>query len=431
MNWIVWLVLGVLGLSHQVRAQGLAGQAVFAKIRPMVFKVKTSPSAESPQASYGTGFVVDTSGLLMTNYHVVASSIVEPEKNHIYVMLENESLPAQILALDIVNDLALIRVKHRFSTAVKFSLRKLQQGQSIFSIGQPEDLNMAIVAGTYNNELEYGPYQIIHLSAPINAGMSGGPTVNAAGEVVGVNVSKNVNSSNLSFSVPARYAQSLFAIHRMQKEAPKTFWESMQTQLLDLQNVLTKEILHASQDTKEFHAWRIPQVPSYLKCWSSASRGDPDSPVEFEVAEESCSLPHSSYIDESTSIGSFSVGTDAVENRKLNSWQFFEQLGRQSTIWPAFAGGFGWMHTSREKLVTDGKCIYDVVVNTTGATFKISYCARAYVHFPKLQDTRVVLTSLDSSKSGLVVDLTFLGFTKENISQIFHLYFDKLTRGQL
>lgn len=438
MKWISYILFFLCFSQWKVFAADEAankgvsqsGQKVFAKVLPYVFKVKTSPTADSPQASYGTGFVVDKSGLLITNYHVVSDSIVDPQKNKIFVMMGDEAVPAQVLAVNIVQDVSLIRIAKTFDKALPFATRKPSQGEPIFSIGQPEDLNMAIVDGTYNDELVYGKYQIIHLSAPINSGMSGGPTVNANGELIGINVSKRVMSSNLSFAVPARFAKELYEGNKNLKEHTGTFWEDMEKQLIALQSALTEDLLASSKEVKTFEGWKIPQAPKSLKCWSVNDSRSVEDRGEYDLAGLSCDLQHSAYLSSEMQTGSYSIDFKAIDNKQLNAWRFYRKLDL-STDRSAFSSGGFWSHREGPKLQTTGDCISNVLVTSTGVSFKVAYCARAYSYFPQLQDAHVQAMTIGSSKNALRVDLEMQGFTKENILKVVKQYTETVARGSL
>lgn len=68
---------------------------------------------------------------------------------------------------------------------------------------------MSLIEGVYNGLLESGPYQIVHVSTPLNEGMSGGPSVNETGKIIGVNDARILFSNNISFIVPVSKLASL------------------------------------------------------------------------------------------------------------------------------------------------------------------------------------------------------------------------------
>lgn len=405
-----------------------SGQKVFEKVQPFAFKVKTSPSADSPQASYGTGFVIDKQGLIISNYHVVSDSIIEPEKNKIFVIVDDKPLPGRILAVDVVHDISLIKIDKTFEKALLVANKKPGQGEPIYAIGQPEDLNMSIVAGTYNNELDFGSYNIIHLSAPINSGMSGGPTVNQNGELIGVNVSKLLSASNVSFSVPARFALELYAKNKDLTKHEGLYWEEIQKQLVDLQQILASDILKSAEQNKRFHGWNLPELPKTLKCWSVGNDTDRKEKELYDTFEETCDLQHSAYLSSAVQSGTYNFSIQNFENKKLNGWQFYELLsGDKMTL--AFRDSYYRSFSKKEKLTTKGDCVSKVIVGKNAIPFKVAYCARAYAHFPLLQDAHIGIRSVDGVKDALAADISLAGFTKENISKIVKTYVEQISRG--
>lgn len=407
------------------KSVNLNGQKVFEKVLPLVFKVKTSPSAHSPQASYGTGFVVDKAGLLITNYHVVSDSIVEPEKNKIFVMVAEMPMPAKVLAVNVVQDLALLRIDKTFEKVLPFAADKPSQGEPIYPIGQPEDLNMAIVEGTYNDELSYGEYKIIHLSAPINSGMSGGPTVNGNGELIGVNVSKQVSASSLSFSVPGRFAKELYEKNKNLKESPENFWPGMETQLVALQEALTNEMLKSFAAESQFSGWKVPEAPKSLKCWSVNKDPELEKRSLYDARGSSCDLQHAAYLSSEARTGTYEIELEVYENKKLNAWQFYNLLPSGGS---AFGGRNWWRSRDGKKLQTKGECFSDIINSSTGIPLKFAYCARAYTYFPQLQDAHVIFTSLKDSTSAIQIEIKLNGFSKANIKKVISKYAEKIAR---
>src|SRR6201999_2275505 len=84
---------------------------------------------------------------------------------------------------------------------------ELGQGARVYSLGNPHDVGLSIVEGTYNGQLAETLFERIHFTGSLNPGMSGGPAIDRAGRVVGVNVASMGNQ--LSFLVPIRFAREL------------------------------------------------------------------------------------------------------------------------------------------------------------------------------------------------------------------------------
>src|SRR6202045_1872637 len=160
--------------------------------------------------SLGSGFIIDASGLVVTNNHVIADA------DEINVILNDGSkLPAQLVGKDSKSDLAMLRVKtDKTLKAVKFGdSDKLRLGEWVVAIGNPFSLGGTVTAGIVsarNRDINSGPYDnYIQTDAAINRGNSGGPLFNLGGEVVGVNtaiISPSGGSIGIGFAVPSNSA---------------------------------------------------------------------------------------------------------------------------------------------------------------------------------------------------------------------------------
>jgi len=162
------------------------------------------------QNSLGSGFIIDTAGIVVTNNHVIADA------DEITVILNDGSrLKAELLGTDKKVDLALLRVKtDKPLKAVKFGdSDKLRLGEWVVAIGNPFSLGGTVTAGIVsarNRDINSGPYDnYIQTDAAINRGNSGGPLFNLEGEVIGVNtaiISPSGGSIGIGFAVPSKAA---------------------------------------------------------------------------------------------------------------------------------------------------------------------------------------------------------------------------------
>jgi serine protease Do len=166
------------------------------------------PSVPRRVNSLGSGFIIDPSGLVVTNNHVIA------ESDEINVILnDGTTLKAEIVGRDTKTDLALLRVhSDRPLKAVKFGdSDKLRLGEWVIAIGNPFSLGGTVTAGIVSardRDINSGPYDnYIQTDAAINRGNSGGPLFNLNGEVVGVNtaiISPSGGSIGIGFAVPSK-----------------------------------------------------------------------------------------------------------------------------------------------------------------------------------------------------------------------------------
>jgi len=160
--------------------------------------------------SLGSGFIIDASGLVVTNNHVIADA------DEINVILnDGTKLKATLVGKDNKSDLALLRVRSdKPIKAVKFGdSDKLRLGEWVIAIGNPFSLGGSVTAGIVsarNRDINSGPYDnYIQTDAAINRGNSGGPLFNLNGEVIGVNtaiISPSGGSIGIGFAVPSNGA---------------------------------------------------------------------------------------------------------------------------------------------------------------------------------------------------------------------------------
>jgi serine protease Do len=160
--------------------------------------------------SLGSGFIIDASGIVVTNNHVISDA------DEINVILnDGTKLKAEIIGRDQKTDIALLRVKpDKPLKAVKFGdSEKLRLGEWVIAIGNPFSLGGTVTAGIVsarNRDINSGPYDnYIQTDAAINRGNSGGPLFNLNGEVIGVNtaiISPSGGSIGIGFAVPSKTA---------------------------------------------------------------------------------------------------------------------------------------------------------------------------------------------------------------------------------
>jgi serine protease Do len=158
--------------------------------------------------SLGSGFIVDTAGVVVTNNHVIADA---DEIN--VIMNDGTKIKAELVGVDKKTDIAVLKFKPvKPLIAVKFGdSDKLRLGEWVIAIGNPFSLGGSVTAGIVsarNRDISQGPYDsYIQTDASINRGNSGGPLFNLEGEVVGVNtliISPTGGSIGLGFAVPSK-----------------------------------------------------------------------------------------------------------------------------------------------------------------------------------------------------------------------------------
>src|SRR6201996_9301083 len=158
--------------------------------------------------SLGSGFIIDTSGIVVTNNHVIADA------DEINVILnDGTKIKAELVGVDKRTDIAVLKFKPpRPLIAVKFGdSDRLRLGEWVIAIGNPFSLGGTGTAGIVsarNRDISTGPYDnYIQTDAAINRGNSGGPLFNLDGDVIGVNtliISPTGGSIGIGFAVPSK-----------------------------------------------------------------------------------------------------------------------------------------------------------------------------------------------------------------------------------
>jgi serine protease Do len=172
------------------------------------------------QRAIGSGFVIDPSGYVITNAHVVRGAqrvqVVLPDANadgslEAALSTRTSSVPSRIIGVATEIDLALLKIEGGKLPALPLaSYRNLRQGEAVFAFGSPGGLRNTLTHGVVSAVARQidpdSPMVYIQTDAPINPGNSGGPLVNVNGEVVGVNtfiLSQSGGNEGLGFAIPS------------------------------------------------------------------------------------------------------------------------------------------------------------------------------------------------------------------------------------
>jgi Do/DeqQ family serine protease len=182
------------------------------------------------QRSLGSGVIVDASGLVVTNNHVIDGA------DQVKIALtDKREFPVEIVLKDPRTDLAVMRVKdrgERFPALEMSNSDELQVGDVVLAIGNPfgvgQTVTHGIVSALARTQVGVTDYQFfIQTDAAINPGNSGGPLVDLAGRIVGINTaifSRSGGSQGVGFAIPANMVQVVVASARTGGGAVKRPW---------------------------------------------------------------------------------------------------------------------------------------------------------------------------------------------------------------
>jgi serine protease Do len=168
---------------------------------------KAQPQTPHKEISAGSGFIIDKSGLIVTNNHVIDAS-----KKITVKLPDGRSFTAKLIGTDPATDIALIKItSDKPLPTVEFGDdRALRVGDWVVAVGNPFGLSNSVTAGIVSSigrDIGAGNYNdFIQIDAPINRGNSGGPTFDLRGQVIGMNsmiFSPSGGSVGIGFAIPA------------------------------------------------------------------------------------------------------------------------------------------------------------------------------------------------------------------------------------
>src|SRR5881397_3126916 len=191
------------------------------RLRPGLVHVRVRRAAGSeaageepgePRRSTGSGFVIDPSGLIVTNAHVVEGA------ESIQVRLsDGRRFAGNLVGRDTRVDLALIKIQNATNLTVLplGDSNRLRVGEFVLALGHPFGLEQSVSLGIVSRKgapltVAAPGFDFIQTDAAINPGNSGGPLVNMAGEVIGVN-SMAARNGSIGFAIPSNLVQQLVA----------------------------------------------------------------------------------------------------------------------------------------------------------------------------------------------------------------------------
>jgi serine protease Do len=400
---------------------------LFSRYKDRLVQVRVLLNSANEQSSLGSAFVVANGGQkgiwLLTNYHVVSSLAINPQKYHIELRPTSEvKINATLVAVDVIHDLAVLRAEPALDAATwpAFTLRDaaLEQGEKIFSLGNPLELGFLISEGIYNGLVESRIYDQMLFSGAINAGMSGGPTIDEAGRVVGVNVAVRRDAQLISFLVPVRYARDLLT--RAWTAPPRKEWRTeIGKQLLAHQDFVVSKLLSSATinpptnkatassfgfASQTLAGRKVPTIDSGLtKCWAGGRDGERP---RYQRDKLDCNLQSDLYVRGNLYTGSVGINHVVLRNIDLATPQFLSVGSFMSGIRGKFRYNSGAETTSNE--------CHDEYLRGIKHVYRAAICVKAYRKFEGIYDFNVSATQVDDANERQISSLTLNGLSFEN-----------------
>jgi S1-C subfamily serine protease len=410
--------LFAIAAAQGAQAQVNAGAAdVFREFADRVLELQVVEVASGAKAEVGSAFYVSLQGHLITNYHVVAKVVHDAERYRAELVDRDGAVrPVEIGALNVVDDLAVVRVEGTPPGHFGLEGAPTAHGARLYSLGNPFDLGIAIVEGTYNGLLQHTLYPRIHFSGALNPGMSGGPTITPAGAVVGVNVSTAGNE--VSFLVPRERASALLdRVLTPGYRPPSDFLPLVAEQLLAYQEEYVGALFGEGGDSVVLGPYHLPTQPAeFFNCWADAERSD-DAP--FEIVTHACSTDDYVFVSRDHASGIVEFRHRVFESEQLNRFQF-------AALASAEFQGAEWVSMAGVEDVTPFRCRTRNVEHE-GLRLRTAFCLRRYRKLDGLYDAVLRAATIGGSSHGLVTTLTLSGVSRQNAARVAQRYLERIT----
>ena len=404
---ITYLLFWYLCMAVAVAQPAPDARALFTRHNSSIYQIQVIDLAANNKSSTGSGFLVDQSGLVATNFHVIASLVDKPDDFKIEVIDSvDRIIHADLVVIDMVNDLAILKIDSPDFPVLELSEAVIQKGDTAYSMGYPYDLGITVVPGTYNGFASHSAKKIVHFTGSLNPGMSGGPAFNAQGEVIGVNVSTAGNQ--LSFLVPVEYLSALLL--EAKKQAQENFLVSAAKQLKENSDRLIAELMEGNWETVPLGgAFALDEVTRFLRCWGSSKKIEREDDETPFWAERSCQTDHNIFVNNQLTTGKIELQFYWIETQHLSSLQFYnyyEKIFRNYR-----AGNYG----SKDDL-GPWVCAEEFVTAAEAENMitKAVFCTRAYKKLEGIFDILFLQGSVTDLDQAHMIHFTIAGATMES-----------------
>jgi hypothetical protein len=400
-KWCAVLV-GFLG-SNLSWAQATNAETLFKRIRPSVVVVRTEVSGNLGLSSSASGFIAHRKDWVVTNYHAVTEAIYDAKAHNLTVHAANElKKTARVIAVDVLNDLAVLQLDSPIDAPLLELRESLPaKGENGFSVGKPGSFDYSIVNGSFNGMHDEQSSPLIVFSGAINSGMSGGPTLDTSGRVVGVNVATSTRHQLIGLVIPSSAVSALIK-QTAQKSAPdnaqlradisRQFAKFGRQQLhrLDsgLNNVRRLGPFNVRADLANEHV--------------CATERQANTKWRYSMVKQTCESASGLYVMDEQQAGRIISGSFLLQGPGLNDLQMANLVERRL-----------YSLSGVSKVPDDStpwQCNEQRVQVPWGLTVQLHACRRALTKLPNLNEYRFRYTPLVTGPNALVVAMGLDGF---------------------
>jgi hypothetical protein len=389
----------LLASAFAAPARALDSKEIYQLNEDRVFQVRVLNRETGKKSSIGSGFIVGDGSRLATNYHVISQVILEPELFYIsFIGSNGQEGELELLGLDVAHDLALLGSGHSLGDAIEMSSLP-PRGAPIYAMGNPLDLGLSIAVGTNGGILNQTDDSRILFSGSLNPGMSGGPTFNADGQAIGINVATARN--DISFIVPSRFLSDL--IERSSSDgfdADTDLKAEVARQVLAYENQYINQLLESDWPDLDLRHFKLPGVISpTVRCWDNSAKLS--AAARYKRYQIRCTNQNHVYLDDDNSfVGRLLYEYYWLESDELNAIQFYN------------------LYESLNKDQIEAKIGRDIVTNFNCDTWFIevssqqlkgNLCRREYREYAGMSDVLFTAALTGHADKGFFITLILTG----------------------
>jgi hypothetical protein len=250
---------------------------------------------------------------------------------------------------------------------------------------------MSLIEGVYNGVLNHGPYSLVHVTTPLNGGMSGGPTVNSSSRLIGVNVARILFANDISFIIPVERVKTLVKNADFKRAAlsKKEAQDKIYSQIEAAQEKLFASLKTDKSQKIEYWKGKYLQLPEFLKCWSD---GTEDPQLPYVMKKRSCRLDHAVYLASGLDTGTVSLQVNVLDATSINKHSVKELMGEANSVdslISRFRGEKFFGDIDAREIFTPYECqqsFLNVPFMGTNKTLRNGICIRKYVNAKNLYD---------------------------------------------
>jgi serine protease Do len=383
-------------------------KAVFGQTATSVYQILIIEAESGNKSAIGSGFQIAGTDLIATNFHVISGALHKPDNYHIeYLDSAGKRDTVQLVEFDVIHDLALLRRTAAPDAGIRIAPQEVVKGESVYALGNPFDLGQTIVPGTFNGLLERSFYQKLLFSGSLNPGMSGGPSLNESGELIGINVATSGNQ--ISFLVPAKYLNALLekAAARTRPLVAEDYQSEVAAQLYADQEYKFALLLNIDWPTQQLGEMKVAgEVSAYFKCWGNTNH---DQKLLFRLTESACTSEDTIFLSDTLQTGAIDYQYGWATSDELGSLRFHRLL----------TDSYARMLTRNqagEDDVTNYQCHTGFVAATDDPdqVFRTVQCVRQYKKYPQLFDVLFLSVQLGADQQSLSSHFALSGVSREN-----------------